>query len=266
MPGSPVIIRDFNMLSLAGLPVYWQEDRLSFVEDFVVDETTDPVIKVSFADELISSHSVQYTDKPFSCFLKSPGGDILIADKNWSEVTSYGLSKENKDYALPLAALCSGFSAFGVLLAHASLIDFNGEGILFTGPSGIGKTTQARLWENFRGAQVINGDKAFIRNFDGTFIAYGLPWKGSSEYCLNKSVPLKAIVVLKQSEKNSIRKLEAESVENLMPHIFFPHWDSDCLLRALDIFDSLVKNVSVYLLECRPDNDAVQLTYETLFG
>lgn len=266
MHGFPAITMVFDTLNIAGLPVYWQEDRSSFVRDFVVSEKSEPVIRVNFSDNLLSSHSVQYTDKPVSHFLRTASGDILVSDEHWSEVTSYCLPKDNKDYALPLAAICSRFSDFGVLLAHAALVEFNGEGIMFAGPSGIGKTTQAQLWEKFKCAEIINGDKAFIRNVDGAFYAYGLPWKGSSEYCLNKSVPLKAIVVLKQSAENSINKLQSDLIELFMPHIFFPHWDKDCLINALDTFDILINNVPVYLLECRPDNDAVQLTYNTIFG
>lgn len=254
------------MISIAGLPVYWQKDRMDFVRAFIVSDEHEPVIRINFLDNLLSSHSVQYTDETISHFLKTASGDILFADKDWSNVTSYCLPKENKDYALPLAAICSRFSYFGTLLVHASFIEYNGEGIIFTGPSGIGKTTQAQLWEMFKEARIINGDKVFIRNENGSFNAYGLPWKGSSEYCLNRKAPLKAIVILKQSMNNSIRKLEEETIECFMPHVFFPHWDKKCLDKALDTFDSLIKTVPVYLLECKANCEAVDLTYETIFG
>ena len=264
--GLSATIRDFNMISLAGLPVYWQEDRSDFVRDFIVSDEAEPVVRINFSDSLLSSHSVQYTDEVVAHFLKSAAGDILIADDSWEKVTSYCLPEGNRDYALPLAALCSRFSYFGTLLAHASVIEYNGEGVIFSGPSGIGKTTQAQLWEKYKQAQIINGDKVFIRHENDGFNAYGLPWKGSSEYCLNRKVPLKAVVILKQSEKNSVRKLGAESVECFMPHVFFPHWDKNCLEKALDIFDTLIKNVPVYLLECRADSEAAELMCKTIFG
>lgn len=266
MRGSNATIRDFNMISLAGLPVYWQEDRSDFVRDFVVSCEDKPVVRINFSDSLLSSHSVQYTDEIVSHFLKSSGGDILVADDGWENVTSYCLPEENRDYALPLAALCSRFSYFGTLLAHASFIEYNGEGVIFSGPSGIGKTTQAQLWEKYKNAQIINGDKVFLRNENGEFYAYGLPWKGSSEYCLNKKVPLKAVVILKQSVENSVRKLGIQAVESFMPHVFFPYWDKKSLEKALDTFDSLIKDVPVYMLECRADSDAVELTCKTIFG
>ena len=33
---------------------------------------------------------------------------------------------------------------------HSSLIDYRGHGLMFLGPSGIGKTTQAELWNQYR--------------------------------------------------------------------------------------------------------------------
>ena len=41
---------------------------------------------------------------------------------------------------------------------HSSLIRSHGEGLMFIGPSGIGKTTQAELWHAYRNADIINGD------------------------------------------------------------------------------------------------------------
>ena len=254
------------MIKLADLPVAWQEDRNAFVEKFLADCEETPVISLGFSDSFSSCHSVQFADCSSERFIRSKSGDILLANNNWSEAMSYLLPAHDKDYALPLAALCSRFSYYNTVLVHSSFVKYQDSGILFTGYSGVGKTTQAQLWEKFLGAQIVNGDKAFIRNVDGKFFGYGLPWKGSSEYCVNTKVPLRAVVVLRQSSENKITHLDAEAAEYFMPHIFFPHWDSDCLDNALAVFDSLLKSVPVWLLECRPDEESVRLTYDTIFG
>lgn len=49
------------------------------------------------------------------------------------------------------------------LLLHASFIRWQDRGILFSAPSGTGKSTQADLWVRHRGAEVINGDRAALR-------------------------------------------------------------------------------------------------------
>lgn len=253
------------MIRLAGLSVDWQEDRQEFVRAFVTESDSDPVMKLSFSDKLSECHSVQYADCASDHFLRGSFGDILLANGDWSEAVSYCLPKSDKDYALTLAALCSRFAYFNTLLVHSSLIIYQGKGLIFTGRSGIGKTTQAELWSKYKSAEIVNGDKAFIREVDSKFFAYGLPWKGSSEYCLNKDAELVGIVVLEQSDENRISILK-NPVERLLQHAFFPHWDKNCLEKALDTFDSLIDSIPVYLLECRPDEEAVRMTHDEIFG
>ncbi len=253
------------MIRLADLPVEWQEDRQEFVRAFVTETDSDPVIKLSFNDDFSECHSVQYADCASDHFLRGAFGDILLADSDWTEVTSFCLPKSDKDYALVLAALCSRFAYFDTLLFHSSFVIYQGKGLIFTGRSGIGKTTQAELWSKYKGAEIVNGDKSFIREVDGKFFAYGLPWKGSSDYCLNKGAELVGIVVLDQSDENNISTLE-KPVERLLPHAFFPHWDKICLAKALDTFDILVEKVPVWLLECRPDEEAVIMACNEIFG
>lgn len=48
----------------------------------------------------------------------------------------------------------------GMLVLHSAyIVTRQGEGILFSGPSGIGKSTQAALWQRYGAAQTVNGDR-----------------------------------------------------------------------------------------------------------
>lgn len=254
------------MICIAELLVEWGDDRRSFIKDFVADSDGTPVMRIDFKSRLPECHSVKYTDSLSDRFICADNGGFLFANKDWSEATSYLLPESNTEYALPLAAICSRFSYYNVLLAHSSFVIYQGKGIIFTGYSGVGKTTQAELWAKYNNAEIVNGDKVLLRETDGRFYAYGLPWKGSSKYCLNKKAELCGVVVLRQSERNCITRLDEEATEYFMPHIFLPHWDKECLNSALDTFDKLIGNVPVYLLECRPDEEAVRITKTAVFG
>lgn len=194
-------------------------------------------------------------------------GDIVFADSRWSKIDFYPSGNIHSKRAALLSAVYSRMCFENILLCHSSFVDYHGHGILFTGPSGIGKTTQAKLWNSYRGAEIINGDKIFIKTDGNGCYGYGLPWKGSSEFCLNSNAEIDAVVVLKQAKKNSIKKLDSvEIMSGFVPHIFLPHWDKKCMDSALKTLDKMLSQVNVYQLECLPDETAVELTESVVLG
>lgn len=254
------------IIRIADIPLEWQTDYADFVKGFEHQTDEATVMKLEFAARMNTVHGIQYTDKPSSHILKSESGELMLADEEWENCTVFAQNSNRTDHALPLAAICSRLSHLGTLFMHASVVDLGGRGIIFAGYSGVGKTTQAQLWQRYRGARIINGDKAFVRYKDGEFFAYGSPWKGSSEYCLNEKTALKGIVVLRQSTENKITQLDcAKAVEFFMPHVFLPHWDTRCLQASLSTLDKLTQDVPMWLLECRPDEAATELTYSKVF-
>ena len=166
---------------------------------------------------------------------------------------------------LLMVGFYSYVSLQSTLLMHASAVDYEGKSIVFTAPSGTGKTTQAELWAKHKGATILNGDKVFLKREDDGIHAWGSPWKGSSPYAENASAPLRAIVALEQAEENSIRKLEGfEVLEYVVPHVFFPSWDERCEQAVLTFLDQVLGETEVYLLKCRPDEEAVELLASTI--
>lgn len=151
------------------------------------------------------------------------------------------------------------------LLIHSSLIDHHGNGIMFLGPSGIGKTTQAELWNQYRGADILNGDMVFVRQWEDGFYGYGSPWHGSSPYYKNAKVKLKAMIALEQAPENSIRRLSGfEVLQGMMDQVFLPHWYPEAMDDCLSTLDALLSEVPIYHLACRPDEDAVRLVEQEL--
>lgn len=255
------------IIGIADLPVEWQTDYSDFVKAFAYDGAERPVMSIGFSAGMSEIHGIQYADRVSERVLRLDNGELLLADKEWTDCTVYTGRKSSSVHGLPLAAICSRLSGYSALFMHAAVVDYNGNGILFAGYSGVGKTTQAQLWQKYMNADIINGDKAFVRYTHEGFNAYGCPWKGSSEYCLNKKASLKGIVILRQCAENRITKLDdVQATELFMPHVFLPHWDCACLEKALDTFGKLVQQVDVWLLECRPDEAAVKLTHDRIFG
>ena len=151
------------------------------------------------------------------------------------------------------------------LLFHSSFIQWKGKGILFTAPSGTGKSTQADLWAKYEGAEILNGDRAGLRCIEGHWTAFGLPLAGSSYIYRNESAPADTIVVLRQSPENRIRRLgPAEAFRYLYPEVTVHQWHRPWVEEASSMLLDLISHVPVWLLECRPDQGAVRLLKETI--
>lgn len=145
------------------------------------------------------------------------------------------------------------------LLLHASFISWKEKGILFTGPSGIGKSTQANLWHKYENVEILNGDRAAVKKGRDGWYAYGLPYAGSSGIYRNESARLETVIVLRQAERNRIRKLGLlETIQSLYPEVMIHHWDREFIEKALTILTEMSGDIPFCLLECRPDREAVE--------
>lgn len=155
-------------------------------------------------------------------------------------------------------------AARGGFLLHASYIRHNGRAILFTAPSGTGKSTQAALWESLRGAEVLNGDRAAV--MPGGFV-HGLPFSGSSGISKNVTSPLAAIVCLSQAPETAITPLSGlRAFRQVWEGCSVNIWDRgdvDACSRA--VLDT-VSAVPVFHLACTPDESAVSALENALKG
>ena len=178
------------------------------------------------------------------------------------------LDEDNEWIELFLAGFYSFAALHGTMLIHASAVKYQDKAVLFTAPSGTGKTTQAELWKKYVGAEILNGDRVFIRSSgeDEKLYAWGSPWAGSSPYIVNGCAELAAIVVLRQAKVNRIRMMEIpEAMPELSDNSFLPMWDAACLDGMLGVMNRVLVSVPVYMLECRPDEGAVNAVMKEVF-
>lgn len=241
-------------------------------QDFYSAESLSPIQKINISDfdDMSSfSYGIEHFSHKTNHFFRNRENptSMMFANNDWTDVNiCRGVNGEYSD-ELVVTAVYSRLCSLNALLLHASYVDYEGNGIIFTGPSGIGKTTQAELWEKYRNATIVNGDKVFVRLVDDKFHAYGSPWKGSSEYGINKKSELKGIVVLLQSDKNSIRKINSiEAMQLFFPHVFLPRWDEACMHDLLNSFNLLLEKTPIWLLECNLEEEAVKITEKAIFN
>ena len=153
------------------------------------------------------------------------------------------------------------------LYLHSSAIEKDGRAYLFSGPSGVGKSTHTRLWQQTFGEEVLvfNDDKPALRFVDDCWYAYGTPWCGKDGINLNRKVPLAGICFLKQSDTNRIKRYNTtEALQNLLQQTIRLQLNEFQVGLLLSHLDSLLKKIPVYELENKPETEAVRLSYETM--
>ena len=150
---------------------------------------------------------------------------------------------------------------------HSSAVELGGRAYLFSGPSGMGKSTHTRLWQQIFGdaAQVFNDDKPALRCLEGRWFAYGTPWCGKDGINQNKKVPLAAICFLKQAGENRIHRLSPQAaLARIMGQTIHRLSSVENLDLMLSHLEKLVQMIPVYELENRPEPEAARLSYETM--
>ena len=151
------------------------------------------------------------------------------------------------------------------LCLHASCVDTHLGGILFSGVSGIGKSTQADLWCRYRGARHINGDRPILSPGEGGWTAWGSPYAGSSGWHVNDGCGITAIVLLKQAKTCSLRRLSpGEAFRGVWAGLTVCSWDPSFVERASELTVDLIGRVPVYEFACTPDERAVALLERVL--
>lgn len=151
------------------------------------------------------------------------------------------------------------------LILHSAYMCRDGKAVLFSAPSETGKSTQANLWEKYRGTRTINGDRSLlVKEADGWY-AHGWAICGSSEICHNEAYPIQTIVMLHQAKENEIQRLGVlDAVKKLMSQITINMWNSEFQMQALDLIQDIVMNVPVYELGCNISEDAVKCLEQVL--
>jgi hypothetical protein len=145
------------------------------------------------------------------------------------------------------------------IILHSSAVIHEGEAILFTAPSGTGKSTQASLWESHLGAEIINGDKVIISADGDRPVAYGGPVAGTSHIFRDLQAPIKAIVYLHQGEDDRLTLLDPRhAFMALYSQAVKSRDDQGFNQSLLPLIAKIVEKVPVIDYFCRPSFSAVE--------
>ncbi|MCK5005496.1 MAG: radical SAM protein [Candidatus Aminicenantes bacterium] len=148
------------------------------------------------------------------------------------------------------------------LTMHSSGMKINGAGLLFTGQSGAGKSTIAKLLKDE--GELLCDEFIIIRKWEKKFRIYGNWSHGEIEEVSNNEAPLRAILFLEKAEVNRIEPLSdiKEIISRLLPRIMQPLITADWWEKTLETMEKLVKEVPAYIIKFDKSGDIAQIVRE----
>lgn len=149
----------------------------------------------------------------------------------------------------------------GCLLLHASRVKLPGrEGvILFTAPSGGGKTTQANLWRDYLGGEVLSNDRVIVYRSGDIWMTASSPIDGSSPIHANVNAPLRAIVFPKKAKENLVEKCPPhKAIAELMQQTPLDDWNLQHRNFVLETWSGVLNRLPAYTLFALPEESAAR--------
>jgi hypothetical protein len=149
----------------------------------------------------------------------------------------------------------------GDIMIHASGVNQSGHGYVFSGASGSGKTTMAKLWEN-AGGTVIHDDRLIIRNIGGSYKFYNTPVHRGD---FPAESPLTRIYLIEHGKENNIEPLSGVMAVSLVLANCIQHnWDPGIIARMMGSLSIMCSGIPVAKLIFKPDRSIIDfiLDYE----
>jgi hypothetical protein len=184
---------------------------------------------------------------------------VLLNEKCYQEVTVLQVLS-----FLPMLQMLLEKDMF---VLHASFVKYQGDAVLFSGRSGVGKSTQAALWQQCFGAETINGDRTLLYQKNGQLWASGWFQSGTSGINHNDTCPVKAIVFLEHGKDNVIHALSGLSAfKQLLCQSAYQTEEQEQVCAITSLVAALVNQVPVYHYQCGKDAQAADLLKKILYG
>ena len=192
---------------------------------------------------------------PLSSFRKRGVLKYSLSSPEWDLwIDGAGTGTDPMEYPLDGLILYYLTLIKGDILIHASGINHSGRGYLFSGISGKGKSTMAKLWDN-AGAKVIHDDRLIIRSNGNGYKMYNTPVYNNdepSESLLNK------IFLIGHGKTNKIIPLSgAAAVSLIMANCIQHNWDPEIVARLLGSVSIMCKSIPAARLLFRPDMSVI---------
>jgi hypothetical protein len=148
----------------------------------------------------------------------------------------------------------------GVEVHALGLVDDAGNGHLFLGHSGAGKSTSARLWQRQPGVHILSDDRIILRRDGGQVWMHGTPWHGDAGIASPHGALLSHIYVLEQAPGNElVRMPRSAATAEIFARSFVPRHSARALDFTLEFIEQLAQELPCDVFRFVPQQSAVEV-------
>jgi hypothetical protein len=192
---------------------------------------------------------------PLSSSEKNAVLKFSLTTKEW-DLWVDSTEKEIDPFEYPLDGLVLYYLTVihGDIMIHASGVNNAGHGYLFSGVSGKGKSTIAKLWDN-SGAKVIHDDRLILRNTLSGYRMFNTPvYDNDVPY----ESPLNKIFIIEHGIENKLIPVKgATAVSLVMANCIQHNWSSDIIARLMGSVSIMCGTIPTVRLFFKPDRSII---------
>jgi hypothetical protein len=148
----------------------------------------------------------------------------------------------------------------GVEVHALGLVDDAGNGHLFLGHSGAGKSTSARLWQRQPGVHILSDDRIILRRGGGQVWMHGTPWHGDAGIASPHAALLSHIYILEQAPSNELVAMpRSAATAEIFARSFVPRHSAQALDFTLQFIEQLAQQLPCDTFRFLPQQSAVEV-------
>lgn len=148
----------------------------------------------------------------------------------------------------------------GMAAIHSASILYKDKLWLFSGHSGMGKSTHTNLWKEHFGTPVINGDLNLLAIENDIPVVHGIPWCGTSGIYDTKTYPLGGIILVNRGTTDYTEDISVdEKLLLVSQRLISPSWTKEQWEKNMEIVEQITRDILVCKLYCTKEKSAAEV-------